>query len=194
VLSTGVFATALRAASEEAAKEEFNPLLPHTAEIIVGGVAFLLLFLLLRKTVFPMFEKAYVARTEAIEGGIAKAEQAQAEAADALRQYQAQLAEARTEAARIRDDARAEGKAIVDQLTVEARESAARITAQSEAALAAQRQQVVTALRSEIGTLAVQLAERVVGESLNDDERSRRVVDRFLADLDADRDSTGTAS
>lgn len=184
MLSTGALATLA------AAEEDFNPLLPHTAEIIVGAVAFLLLFLLLRAKVFPMFEKAYEARTEAIEGGIAKAEQAQAEAAAALATYTAQLAEARAEAARIRDDARAEGKSIVDQLTAEAREASARITAQTEAALASQRQQVVASLRSEIGTLAVQLAERVVGESLSDDERARRVVDRFLADLD----SAGTAS
>ncbi len=171
--------------SEETGKEEFNPLLPHTAEIIVGAVAFLLLFLLLRKTVFPMFEKAYAARTEAIEGGIAKAEQAQAEAAAALAQYTAQLAEARSEAARIRDEARAEGKQIVDAMTAEARDAAARITASNEASLAAQRQQVVTALRTEIGALATQLAERIVGESLADDDRSRRVVDRFLADLES---------
>jgi F-type H+-transporting ATPase subunit b len=178
------------AAVVAAGEKDFNPLLPKTAEIIVGAVAFILLFLFLRKAVFPMFEKAYAARTEAIEGGIKRAEDAQAEAAEALAQYKAQLAEARTEAARIRDEARAEGKQIVDQLTAEARETAARITAQSEASLAAQRQQVVAALRTEIGTLAVQLAERVVGESLADDERAGRVVDRFLADLD----STGTAS
>jgi F-type H+-transporting ATPase subunit b len=168
-----------------AEEEEFNPLLPHTAEIIVGLVAFLLLFLLLRKAVFPKFEAAFQARTEAIEGGIKRAEEAQAEAAAALEKYNAQLAEARAEAARIRDEARAEGKQIVDQLSAEAREAAARITASSEAALAAQRQQVVTSLRAEIGTLATQLAERIVGESLADDERSRRVVDRFLADLES---------
>jgi F-type H+-transporting ATPase subunit b len=171
--------------AEEGSKEDFNPLLPHTAEIIVGAVAFLLLFALLRKAVFPKFEAAYAARTEAIEGGIKRAEEAQAEAAAALEQYKAQLADARAEAARIRDEARAEGKQIVDQMTAEAREAASRITASSEAALAAQRQQVVTALRAEIGTLATQLAERIVGESLTDDERSRRVVDRFLADLES---------
>jgi F-type H+-transporting ATPase subunit b len=171
--------------AEESSKEDFNPLLPHTAEIIVGAVAFLLLFALLRKAVFPKFEAAYAARTEAIEGGIKRAEEAQAEAAAALEQYKAQLAEARTEAARIRDEARAEGKQIVDQMTAEAREAAARITASNEAALAAQRQQVVTALRAEIGTLATQLAERIVGESLADDDRSRRVVDRFLTELES---------
>ena len=175
-----------------AAADEPSPLLPKTAEIIVGLVAFTLLFLFLRAKVFPMFEKAYADRTAAIEGGIARAEAAQAEANAALEQYRQQLTEARTEAARIRDEAREQGKQIVDQLTAEAREASARITARGEEQLAAERQQVVTQLRGEIGRLAVELAERVVGESLADDERQRRVVDRFLAELEST--PSGTAS
>ena len=173
-----------RLAEEVTKEEDFNPLLPHTVEIIVGLVAFVLLYAVLSKMVFPMFEKAYAERTAAIEGGIAKAEQAQAEANAALEQYKAQLAEARAEAARIRDEAREQGKAIVDELTAEARETSARITARGEEQLAAARQQVVTQLRSASGRLAVELAERVVGESLADEERQRRVVDRFLAELE----------
>jgi len=165
--------------------EEPSPLLPHTSELIVGLVAFTLLFLFLRAKVFPMFEKAYSDRTTAIEGGIERAEKAQAEAQAALEEYKAQLAEARNEAARIRDEAREQGKAIVDQLTAEARETAARITARGEEQLVAERQQVVTQLKGELGRVAVELAERVVGEALADDERQRRVVDRFLAELEA---------
>ena len=180
-LSLGA-STAVRLAEES---EDFNPLLPKTGELVIGTFAFLLLLWVLSKFVFPMFEKAYAERTAAIEGGIAKAEKAQADANAALQQYTAQLAEALAEAARIRDEAREQGKQIVDQLTAEARESAARITASTEARLEADRQQVVVQLRSEIGRLAVELAERVVGESLADDERSRRVVDRFLADLES---------
>lgn len=186
--------TAVHAAAIYAAKEkDFNPLLPKVSELIVGAIAFALLYFILSKTVFPMFEKAYAERTAAIEGGIQKAEQAQAEANAALEQYKAQLAEARAEAARIRDDAREQGKAIVDELTAEARETAARITARGEEQLAAERQQVVTQLRGEIGRLAVELAERVVGESLADEERQRRVVDRFLAELETAPQNSGTA-
>lgn len=173
---------------------EINPLVPHLVEIIVGLVAFSLLYFFLAKKAFPMFEKAYAERTAAIEGGISKAEAAQAEANAALEQYKAQLADARAEAARIRDEAREQGKAIVDSLTAEARESAERITARGEEQLAAERQQVVTQLRGEIGRLAVELAERVVGESLADDERQRRVVDRFLAELEASQDATQSAT
>ncbi len=53
-----------------------NPLLPHTAEIVVGFVAFGLLYFVMRRKVVPMFEKAFTARTEAIQGGIERAEKA----------------------------------------------------------------------------------------------------------------------
>lgn len=182
----------LTTASVNLAAEDFNPLVPKTAELIIGTIAFVLLYLLLRKYVFPVFEKSYAARVDAIEGGIQRAEDAQAQAQAALEQYTAQLSEARAEAARIRDEAREQGKQIVDQLTAEARETAARITARGEEQLAAERQQVVAQLRGEIGRLAVELAERVVGESLADEERQRRVVDRFLADLEAEQAGAGS--
>ncbi len=185
--ATATSSVAVRLAEES---EDFNPLLPKTGELVIGTIAFVLLYVVLSKFVFPLFEKAYAERTAAIEGGIAKAEQAQAEAAAALEQYTAQLAEARSEAARIRDEAREQGKQIVDQLTSEAREAADRITASSEARLEADRQQVVVQLRSEIGRLAVELSEKVVGESLADEERARRVVDRFLAELEQQQGST----
>ncbi|HLV07303.1 F0F1 ATP synthase subunit B [Thermocrispum municipale] len=164
---------------------EYNPVLPPVEEIIVGFVAFLLLLFVIWKFVTPRFEKMYAERTAQIEGGIEKAEKAQAEAERALNQYNAQLAEARAEAAKIRDDARLEAERIKAELEAEARESAARIVAQGETALQAQRAQIVAELRAEVGRNAIELANRIVGESLEDEARRRRTVDRFLADLDA---------
>ncbi len=71
-----------------------NPLLPHTAEIVVGFVAFGLLYMVMRRRVVPMFEKAFAARTEAIQGGMDRAEKAQLEAQRALVQYNEQLSDA----------------------------------------------------------------------------------------------------
>ena len=92
-----------------AAEEKVNPLVPHTAELVVGAVAFSLLFIVLRKFVVPMFEKAFEARTQAIQGGIERAEKAQAEAQRALVQYNEQLSAAREEAQKMREDARVQG-------------------------------------------------------------------------------------
>ena len=167
-----------------AAEEEHNPLIPPVGEIIIGLIAFAVVLFVVVKFVAPQFEKAFVARRDAIEGGIERAEAMQAEAKAALEQYRAQLAEARTEAAQIRDAARAEGQQIIEELRAQAQEESARIVSRGEEQLAASRQQVVTELRAQIGTLAVDLAGRVVGESLADDARRSGTVDRFLDDLD----------
>jgi len=167
-----------------AAGEKINPLVPHTAGLIVGTIAFTLLFLVLRSKVVPMFEKAFTARTEAIQGGMERAEKAQLEAQRALVQYNEQLAKAREEAQTLREEARVQGSAIVEELRAKAQEEAARITAAAHASIEAERQQAVTSLRNEVGTLAVELASKIVGEALEDQARQSRIVDRFLDDLE----------
>lgn len=167
-----------------AAEEKINPLIPHTAELVVGAIAFTLLFLTLRKFVTPMFEKAFTERTNAIQGGIERAEKAQLEAQRALAQYTEQLANAQAEAQVLREDARVQGAAIIEDLRTKAQEEAARITATAHASIEAERQQAITSLRTEVGALAVELASKIVGESLDDAARQSRVVDRFLDDLE----------
>jgi len=166
------------------AAENANPLIPHTAELIVGAIAFTLLFLVLRSKVVPMFEKAFTARTEAIQGGIERAEKAQLEAQRALAQYNEQLSKAREESQTMREEARAQGVAIIEELRAKAQEEAARITASAHASIEAERQQAITSLRNEVGTIAIELASKIVGEALDDQASQSRVVDRFLDDLE----------
>jgi F-type H+-transporting ATPase subunit b len=167
-----------------AAEEAPNPILPHIPELILGFVAFIILLLVLKKYVVPRFEAAYEERAQMIEGGIEKAEKAQAEAEAALAQYQAQLKEARGEAAKIRDDARLEAEQIKAELRADAEAESQRIVAQGQAQLQAQKAQIIAELRADMGRNAVELASRIVGESLEDEARRRGTVDRFLAELD----------
>jgi F-type H+-transporting ATPase subunit b len=169
-------------------KDEPNPLLPSWAELILIAVIFLALWYLIAKFVTPRFEQTFAQRRDAIEGGIARAEAAQAEAQAALAQYQQQLADARGEAAQIRENARAEAQRIVEELRAHAQEESARIVARGEEQLASQRGAIVRELRAEIGTLAVELSEKIVDQRLSDDVQVRATVDAFLADLE-DRDS-----
>lgn len=176
-----------------AAEGEHNPILPETSEIIVGLIAFLLLLWVLNKYAVPRFEKVYEERSNRIEGGIARAEEAQAEAQRTLEQYKSQLAEARAEAARIRDDARAEGQQIVEDMRAQAQTESERIVSAGEAQLAAQRSQLVAELRQDMGRHAVDLAGRIVGESLEDETRRRGTVDRFLDELDSTSAPAGSS-
>jgi F-type H+-transporting ATPase subunit b len=171
-----------------AAEQDPNqyPILPEWGELLFGLVTFAILYFVVARYVVPRLEQIFAERTAAIEGGIAKAEQAQAEAAAALEEYQRELQGARAEAARIREDARAEAAQIGAELRQRAQEDAARITAGAQQQIDAERQQALVQLRAEVGRLAFDLASRVVQESLTDDARQQRVLDRFLADLESE--------
>ena len=172
-------------AAEGVGWPEALPLLPHPAEMIVGLVAFGILYWIFATKVAPKMEAMYEERAAAIEGGMAQAEEAQAEARDALEKYNAQLAGARTEANGLREAAREQGASIVAEMRSQAQAEAARITEAAKRQVEAERQQAVVQLRQEVGTLSTSLASKIVGESLEDEVRQRGVVDRFLAELEA---------
>lgn len=165
-------------------------LMPALSDIVWSLAVLIPIALVFAKYVVPAFTRVLDARTEKIEGGLAKAAAAQAEAQAALEQYSAQLADARVEAARIRDDARLEGQAIVADLRVKASDDASRILDNAQRQIEAERQLAVISLRSEIAALATELAARVVGESLADDARQSRVIDRFLDEIEASAQAT----
>lgn len=164
---------------------DMGPLLPeHPIEIIVGIVLLLIVTWVTAKFIVPRFETMYHERTEEIQGGIERAEKAQAEAKEALEKYQDQLAGAREEAARIREDAKAQGARIVSDMKAQAQKEADRVTQNATAQIDVQRDAAMTQLRHEIGGLATTLAGRIVGESLDDDERARATIDRFISELE----------
>jgi F-type H+-transporting ATPase subunit b len=167
-----------------AAEGEPNPLLPHLVEIALSLVVFALLFLALKKWVVPNFEKTFADRTTAIEGGLKAAETKQAEADARLAELEKQLGDARHEAARIREEAREQGATIITEMREQAQSEAGRIVSLAHTQIEAERKQAVASLRAEVGSLATSLAGRIVGESLDDEARQSRVVDRFLAELE----------
>jgi F-type H+-transporting ATPase subunit b len=161
-----------------------NPLVPSLPELITGLIAFFIVFGVLAKMLLPRIQQTLADRTDAIEGGLKRAEEAQAEAKQVLEQYRAQLAEARHEAARLREEAKEEGARIKADLREQGEAEKRQLVESARAEIDANRQQVLASLRTEIGSISVELASRVVGESLEDEARQRRIVDRFLTQLE----------
>ncbi len=162
-----------------------NPLLPATYDIVWSAIAFLIILVAFWKVFLPKVQVMLDARAEAIEGNIAKADEAQAKAEAALQEYTAQLASARQEAGEIRDSARADANKIVVKAREDATSEQARITHAAQVQIEAERQSAMVSLRKDVGSLAINLASGVVGESLSDDNKASALVDRFLADLEA---------
>lgn len=176
---------ALVTLAAEPAGEAHNPLIPAVYDIIWSAVCFVVIIFVVWRVALPRMAKLLDERSAAIEGNIAKADEAQRQAEAALEEYTAQLAEARREAGEIRESATQDGRKIVAEAKETAASEAARITASAHAQIEAERQTALVQLRSEVGTLAVDLAGNVIGETLSDDARANAVVDRFLAELEA---------
>jgi F-type H+-transporting ATPase subunit b len=162
-----------------------NNFLVPNGTIIFEFFAFLLILAFLGRYVVPPISKAMSARQETIRKQLEDGRLAKERLEAAEKEYQDALVQTRTDAARIRDEARAQGQAIIDEMRQRAQEEADRVSAREQARLEAERQQVVAQLRTEVGQIAVDLASRIVGESLTDDARQRRVVERFIADLES---------
>jgi F-type H+-transporting ATPase subunit b len=176
------------------AAENSNPLVPNGGELILGTIAFAILCFVLMKKAWPQAEKIYQERREQIEGGLERAERMQQEASATLQQYRAQLADARGEANRIREQAHEDAKRIVAEMRADAERDREERRQRFEGQLAAERTQAIAQLRHEVGGIALQLAERVIGHELSNDERQRELVDDFIAGLESAPSPDGSSA
>lgn len=158
-------------------------LTPAIYDIVWSAVAFVIILALFWRFVLPQMQKALDARAEGIENKLDQAERDRAEAAALLEQYRAQLAEARAEAARLRADGQAQRASIVAEARTEAEHAARSVTEQAQARIATETATAKASLQQDVGALASELAERIVGEAL-DPQRTSATIDRFIADLE----------
>jgi F-type H+-transporting ATPase subunit b len=176
--------------AQAAEAESRNPILPAANELIWGTIAFAVLVFLLYRTVFPSIYQALEQRRQNIEGKLEQAERERAEAERLLEQYRERLASAEEETQRILEEARANAERIRRELLAKAEADAGRELERARQTIRSERDQALRALRREVGSLAVELASRVVGDSL-DGERQLRLIDRYIEDVD--RQSTAGA-
>lgn len=170
-----------------------NPVIPN-ATFIAELVAFAIILFIIWRWIVPPIQRSMEQRQQAIREQFAEGERAKERLAAAEAEYEQALAEARREASRLREEAQEQRKQIVEEASSEARERANDILARAEEQITNERQQAMRQLRDEVGRLAVQLSERVVGESLADDARQQRVVERFLDELERAPEPSGAGT
>ncbi|AIA05941.1 MULTISPECIES: F0F1 ATP synthase subunit B [Streptomyces] len=175
-----------------AAEVPENPLVPPIPELVIGLIAFFIVFGFLAKKLLPNINKVLDERRAQIEGRIEDAEATQAEAQQVLADYRAQLADARHEAARLRQEAQEQGATLIAEMRAEGQRQREEIIAAGHAQIEADRKAAAQSLRQDVGTLATELAGKLVGESLEDHARQSRTIDRFLDELEAKAASDAT--
>jgi len=159
-----------------------NPILPALNEIVWGTVSFVALFLIMWKFAFPAVKKGMEARTERIRQSLDAADKSKAEAEGVLAEYQRQLADAKNESNRIIDEARQSAENLRRDLLARAEADAAEVRARATADIEAAKDRAMAELRTQITTLTIDLAERVVKRNL-DRESNAALVDDYISSI-----------
>jgi F-type H+-transporting ATPase subunit b len=172
-------AALLLAAEEVSDKKDIYPKL---SELIVGAIAFAVLFVFMAKWVLPRINETLEARRDKIQGDLEKAEQARQEAEKELSDYRKQLAGAREEANRIIEEARQTAESMRKDLQAKAEKESEQIVARAQEEIRAERDRVFQELKAQVGELSLALVSRVIGESM-DRDRQKKLVDQYIDEL-----------
>ena len=162
-----------------AASQDLQHLLPNPSEAIVGAICFLIIFVFFWKWALPRINKILDERRDKIVGEMERAEQARKESDELLAQYRAQLAGARDDANRVIEEARKTADQLRKDLTTKAEQDAGALVVRAQEEIRAERDRVFQELKTSVGQLSVDLAGRVVGESL-DPSRHAKLVDEYI--------------
>jgi len=170
-------------AQEEESSGGLSLVLPHPEELIAGILAFLIVFFFMWKWALPTINKTLEARQQAITGQLTEADAAKREAETLLSDYKAQLAEAKSEGNRIVEEARVSGDQMKSEIISKANDEASQLIAKARAEADSEKSRALAEARREVGEISVDLAEKIVGESL-DAKAHKDLVERYLADLE----------
>jgi F-type H+-transporting ATPase subunit b len=159
-------------------------LYPKLSELILGAIAFAILFVFMAKWVLPRINQTLEARRDKIQGDLEKAEQTRQEAEKELSDYRQQLSGAREEANRVIEEARQTAESMRKDLTAKAQQEYEQIVARAQEEIRAERDRVFQELKGQVGDLSLALVGRVIGDSM-DQKRQRKLVDQYIEELAA---------
>lgn len=178
-----LIATILYAEEEAETTSNVSLVLPETAELIAGIIAFAIVFFFVWRWGMPTINKTLEARQQAVAGQLTDAEKAKTEAESLVSDYKSQLAEAKTDANRIIEEAREAAEQMRTDIVAKAEEEASQVLSKARTEAEAEKSRALSEARSQVGAISVELAEKIVGESLDADAHSD-LVERYLADLE----------
>ncbi len=191
----GLLSSIMLFAQEHAPAEEEHSgtdlILPAFEELLWGAIAFALVLFVLNKYAFPALRKAVEEREQRIQSDLEAAERAKADAEEERRQYQQQIADARSEANRIIEEARQSAERVRADLVAKAEADATHIVARAQEQLEAERNRTIQELQSQIADMSIELAEKVVGRSL-DGGAQRELVDAYIREVSGMRNNGGS--
>lgn len=159
-------------------------LIPKLAEFIPALIAFLIILVVLAKLVWPSVLEMMEKRQAKIQSDLDEAERSKREAAEEAKSYEGKILEAHHEADAIIAKAKKEAEEVRSQVLAKAQREAADIIAKAHGAVDSERHKAMIELSSSVVDLSVEIASKIIGNDLSEDEQ-RRLAEKYLAEVGA---------
>ena len=182
IIASGAFAAVAASALcpvPAFAASGIEAIMPVMDEFIPMLVAFIILWIILAKFGWPLFDKMLVKRENTIKESLEKSEEARQESERVLAQYKQELAEAKATAAQIVADAKAAGTAAKADITAQAQREASDMIAKAQVALDAEKKAAIAELQGSVADVSIAVASKLIGSDLSDDEH-RALIERYV--------------
>lgn len=154
-------------------------ILPQMEEFIPMLVAFILLWIILAKFGWPVFDRMLTKRENMIKDSLEKAEEARQESERLLAEYQEQLEGAKTQAQQMLNNAKLSGESIEEEITKRAHEEADAIISKAHVSIESEKKAAMAELRATAVDTSIAVAERLIGEDFSDEEH-RKLIARYV--------------
>jgi len=155
---------------------------PSLAEMWPALVAFIILFVLLKKLAFGPITGMLQKRADTIRESLEKAEETKVEAERLLEEYKVQMAEARNEAVRLVEHSRKVAESMKDDIVAKANDEAAQIVARAREAIEAEKQAAMADLQAKVADISVSVAGKLIGEKLSTADHAK-LIERYVAEV-----------
>ena len=147
-------------------------------------VAFLCLYFILAKWAWPFIIKSMEERADMIDKGVAYAQEAKSQLDNAKAEADKLLAEARNEQADILREATKMRNELIEKARGDAAEEAKKVSQAAQVSLEQARKEAEKQLRTEVGDLALMIAEKVIRKNIASDDAQRALVDQYLSEVE----------
>jgi len=148
-------------------------------------VAFLLLFLALKKWAWPVIIKSMEERADLIDKGVEYAQNAKEQLEGARREAEKYIAEAKKQQADILRDAAKIKTQIIEEARNEASIEAKKVMDAAKLSIEQSRKEAELQFKNEVSKVSIEIAEKMVRKQMSSDKAQKELVDKLLDEIES---------
>lgn len=146
-------------------------------------LAFITVYLILKKYAWPAIVGGLKKREQSIADSLATAEKVRAEMAELKSENEELLAQAREERAKLLKEAREIKEKIIGDAKEQAKTEASKIIAESQAAINTQKMAALTDVKNQVGKMVIEVSEKILRRELEDKKAQEKYIQELTSEI-----------